>query len=64
MGRIFAASVARQFRREQIMREPSKAYVAVLDIKAIIRQWQDRDVTDVQALTRIQAILDAERITP
>jgi polyhydroxyalkanoate synthesis regulator protein len=35
----------------------TKQYIALLDIKAIIRKWQDLDVSDAQALKDIEAIL-------
>ena len=40
---------------------PSKNYIALLDIKAIIRKWQDLDLSDDHALIEIREIL--ERLT-
>ena len=38
-----------------------KNYIALLDIKAIIRKWQDLDLSDDHALIEIREIL--ERLT-
>ncbi len=35
---------------------PSKAYIAMLDIKAIVRKWQDLEIKDRDALREIEKI--------
>lgn len=35
---------------------PSKLHIALLDIKAIIRKWQDLDISDRVAMDRINSI--------
>ena len=40
---------------------PNKQYLALLEIKAIIRAWQDLDLTDRASLAAIRVILQAER---
>ena len=41
------------------MREtiPSKQYIALLDIKDVLRSWQDLDIPDTIALFRIDRVL-------
>ena len=43
----------------ETMRKPlvSDTYIALLDIKAVIRQWQDLDKADSSAVTEIERIL-------
>lgn len=36
---------------------PTKQYIALLDIKQIIRDWQDLSVSDTIALMRIDKVL-------
>jgi hypothetical protein len=36
---------------------PTKQYIALLDIKMVIREWQDLSVSDTIALMRIDKIL-------
>ena len=37
-------------------RMPTAHYCAMLDVKAIIRKWQDLELTDVDALVRIREL--------
>ncbi len=39
---------------------PSQDYITLLDIKEVITLWQDRAITDIQAINNITSIL-AER---
>lgn len=42
---------------------PTKAYIAMLDIKAIVRKWQDLDISDRKALAEIEKIcLDLQKL--
>lgn len=36
---------------------PSLHYLALLDIKAVLRKWQDLDVSDTAAVEQIRMIL-------
>ena len=36
---------------------PSKAYIAMLDIKATVRKWQDLTINDKTALAEIEKII-------
>lgn len=35
---------------------PTKQYLAMLDIKAIVRKWQDLEISDSKALIEIDKI--------
>lgn len=41
----------------QTIKEPSKQYLALLDIKAVIRKWQDIDFSDTAALKEIERVI-------
>lgn len=41
---------------------PSANYVAILDIKAVIRKWQDHEISDNQALEAIKTILNHTQV--
>ena len=38
------------------VKTPSKQYIALLDIKAVLRKWQDLEISDRDALREIGSI--------